>query len=210
MDLATMRERVLTKLGLRDSTDIDQADLDVELNRVWRYAIPNRVEMAGVRQMLAFSTQVGVDAYDIDGAGVFAKPIRALEEPFVRTGDVELDLYSVPLLFWRDFSLTGTQTGAPTALLLVGRMMTLRPTPDAVYSIYASAIRYRDELVSAGISDGDEADTVVNGAVAHLAEENGFDEIATRYGALYETSIANLSRKYAANAQAPPAEVQPF
>ena len=207
MDLSEMRERLTRKLGLSES-DFETVLLDAELNRVWRFAIPNRIDAAAIRGFVSLATVAGTDTYDIDVA-FSATPILALEGPAFYGTD-ELTVYSDPALFWSDWNPGDTTQGTPNSLLWQARRITLRPIPAAIYTVRVHAARYRDALTASGVADEQEAQAVVDGAVARMAHEIGEDDVAARYEALFERDVAELTPRYRANAAALPRVVMDF
>lgn len=206
MNLAQMRASLAAKVGLGES-DFSEADLDRALNQIWRYAIPDRLSGATVRGLRTFATVAGQDTYDLDV--VFPGEIRAAQCPVVlATG--RLAFYSDPAAFWADYDAADTAQGTPTGVLASGRRLVLRPTPNAVLSVYVQCLSYRAALTADGIADDREAGVVLAGAAELVALDLGMDDIASRMNARHETGIGQLVHKYSAGAEADPVALGDF
>ncbi len=202
MDLATLRATVTEKLGL-ETADLPEARLDRELNRVWRFGIPNRIDSAAIRGFVSVPTVASVADYDLDTV-LAATPLLAVEGPVFYLSQ-ELDLYSDPQLFWQDFDLASVAEGPPQGVLVQGRRITVQPTPDAAYTVRIYSARYRDALTSAGIADEQEATAVVDGAASRIAHELGQEDVGTRFENLFEADLAAVASRYRSNTSALPA-----
>lgn len=202
-----MRAGVLSKLGLGEG-DLSETELDQELNRVWRFGIPNRVDAAAVRGLVSLQTVAGDDSYDLDVEFPSA-PLLAVEGP-AYYGSSQLDLYTDPVLFWEDFDPASTEQAAPQGLLVQGRTLTVRPIPAAIYTVKIQAARYRDALTSSGVADELEASVVVEGAAARLAHQLGQEDVGARYDQLFERDLSELSPRYRANTASMPRTVMAF
>lgn len=211
MNLATMESLVLRRLGL-GSSDLAASELDRELNRIYRWEIPNLVGEASAKGQVSFVLSIGVDTYDLDAKT--NGTLRAVGRPVListlTSPHYPIDVYDDADLFWRDFDLLDTAQRRPYAALVQGRTMTLRPVPDAAYVVTMAALLYRGALTSAGISDESEAYVCVDGAAARLASDLGMDEIAAKYMALFREGLGTLAAKYYGHRSAITAQAMEF
>jgi hypothetical protein len=185
-------------MGLRDG------DIDLFLQRVYRFEIPDKVGEASAEGQITFTPVIGTDAYTFstisevpEGDPVLL--IRGITGPLhlMNTSPSELDLYSNPKEF---YNLYPTVTNAdPLAALVYGRTLRLRPVPTATTQIRVHGLFYRDEFPEAGIELEPEAWCAVHGAVHLYASETGSDDIETRFDAKFKMDLAEVASAYAGN-----------
>lgn len=201
MDRATRRSRVLKNLGFTDQ-DVSTTDLDAELDRIFRFEIPNRVGGGAYRREVTFDLVASQDTYDLDTIGAAVTPtplhIHGVRNQMVVLNGEPIYYTTDPFQFFLIHDPDATNENEPSELLVDGRQLIFRPTPDAIYSCTLRVSAARDPLEI--ITDELEAETVVRGATFYLAAQRGMDEIGGVFLDLYNASMAQMATKYRGNA----------
>jgi hypothetical protein len=203
MDRDTMRDHVLRGLGFLRG-DLDGTVLDRHIDYVYTRDIPNRCNGAARYARISFPLAIGVEEYAYDGAVIAAQAsygkIMAARQPFRINGSI-LNFFDDPSPFWTKWDEEVTPTGVPTDVLCYSNSVIVRPVPTAIAIVDAHWLVYRDPFGNSGIPELTEAWAVVRGATMYMAHEEGDDDVAARFGALYTNDLTGVSQKYAARYQ---------
>lgn len=193
------------KVGLAQVTDIPNGTTRVEeaLNEQWQLRLPTAMPGKGKRGFVDFPTVASTDEYDLDVLAETANKIRSLTGPYF-INDRQLDVYTNVDDFYEHASRrTNTSEGEPFYVLQLGRVVTLRPVPDVVYTVRAYCLRYNDALPAAGVAISDMlfAKYVWLGAAADIAL-NDLSDIETSGEALtaQQAALDLIHARYAPDA----------
>jgi len=196
MDAATMRQK------FRDRTHnlaggLQDGQVDVYLNQVFRYTIPDKVDGMVSDGDWSIATVAAQQTYQM------AINIHTPRYPAYVDGR-EVKTYTHQEQFWWSYEKASTTTGKPTAILFHGggatstvqHSITCWPIPDDVYTITGQARVYPTQ----GVADiGDLNDThalaVVAGAAKDFAYDESEDVIVTREAGRFQELLIDLARR---------------
>ena len=193
MDLATMRSKFQDRLGGIASALLD-ADVDVYLNQIYRFTIPDEVDGMLSDGSWTFDTVASTMEYELP-AGVQSPKV-----PVYVDGD-PIATFTRRDQFWLDYDADTTDTGEPQAALLYGggdqtyarHLVRFYPIPDAVYTITGGGRMYptADLTVSSDLYTP-HALAIVAGAAQEFALDKHLDDIAKREGERFQQLLSQL------------------
>lgn len=193
MNLVEMRSHFREGCADRAQT-ISDVDVDAELNRAWRYTLPDEVNGTTRQGMISFDTVAGKQNYDLDLAadvgGANAGVIRDVGIG-IRFSDrtTKLDYYTDFSLFWDRYQFTDTAQGRPSAILVRERVLTFRQIPDGAYTVLVPGSVYNPVLDANGIANETFAMAVVRLAVRDYAGEQKWTDTLETFDALASASL---------------------
>ncbi len=189
-----MRERFREGCADRAQT-ITDSDVDAELNRAWRYTLPDSVNGTLRQGMISFPTIVGRQNYDLDlAADVGSGNAGVIRDVGIgiRFADLtmRLDYYTDFSLFWDRYKFTDTSVGRPSAVLVRERVLTLRPIPDVTtYTLLVPGSVYNPMLTTEGIANETISMAVVRLAVRDYAGEQKWTDTLETFDLLVDESL---------------------
>jgi len=125
-------DRVLVNLGESSNTDTDfRAEVLEHLKELTRTDLPNRAGGPYLQGYADVSLSASTSEYDVPAT------LRSFDGPFLwnddRVWSDQRQIYYDPEAFWNDF-IKMTDEAEPTAVLIHGRKLTFKKTPDASYT----------------------------------------------------------------------------
>lgn len=211
MDLNTLRQRVLTRVGLSAATDLPQGltRIDEALNRQWRYNLPTLIMGTARKGFVTFNTIASSPSYDLENTVGTSNLMRSITGPFMIQDDI-IDFYTDPEAFYKFAAcLDCTDEGKPRICLVLGHVVTFRPIPDAAYTITVFCHKNNAALTSSGIADDIKAEFVWLGAAGDIALHDLDDEeTAGKAYQAQQVALTTLNQRYALfRIEAPPVQV---
>lgn len=198
MDLAAMRLRF--REGCADrAMSLSDPEVDLELNRAWRYTLPDTVNGTSRDGSISFALQAGKQDYNLDVAADVGTGNAGLVREIkigIRFNDMttKLDYYDDFDFFYDRFVHNDAAQGRPGAVLVWKRTLTFRPVPDvSAYTVVVPASLYNVALTADGISNDTLAIAAVRFAVRDYAAEQKWTDTLETFDALVDDSVEKLS-----------------
>lgn len=203
MLLSRMRLILGRYLGLEGG--LEATDADEALNANHQFALPNLIGGSILEGYIDIVTVAGTQDYNFDTAGAAMTPAviaKNIYRPVINTATGRPLRYTdQPIEFWSWHDHDSTDQYEPRSVLVRGRSVTLRPIPDAIYTIRAYGQVYRAALAAAGIADDEEALLVCAMAALDLAEGLGQDQSMQRAQRSYDRHYPLVFAKYQARSR---------
>lgn len=194
--LSAIRTKVRTITGYPSTAQMSNETLDQYINQAYQNELPRLLGHSQFNTWLTFDTVAGTAMYVIDDiADGDGADIVAIDD-----GYVTVDGYEVFVLYdrWTFFSIWPEwdydEDGQPEYVLIEGRNIWLKPTPDDAYEVKIPVIR----KCPAALSDSDDTplDPSWGPIIAYIAAEailldRGRDVTTVEAAKKYYLSLAN-------------------
>jgi hypothetical protein len=192
--VSAMQTRMLSILAQgAGQAGVTSDQLLADINRVYRFDIPEEVRGGRFRQQLSVTVPAATSArVDVNTSGLTIAPANvqfgAILGDWARTlaagqtVSVPLTVYTDPSRFFSVYDPAVTsQVTVPDAILIEETSFTLRPVPSVNQTVYFDALVYRAAL---GSSDSITLDfeelAIVYGACGYAAIRLGDDDVLSR------------------------------
>lgn len=198
--LANIRSKMRKLTGRIDSNIVTDSALDTEINAYYQYQFPDEIDVHEYFGFTTFETVAGTETYSVPDA------VAALELPLtIADSDSNvypLDLYTDAALFKTDYPDDmhdeSDERDQPTAMLLFGRSMYLRPVPDAVYTVkYARKSTQPTAMSADGDTPADEkwGPLLAYGPAIEYLQAHGQNDEADELKDLYNYYRNSIARR---------------